>query len=75
MTTAAERLVSLVGTTGTAGALMLSIGSGATAGAALVAYSGLSTATAAEHLLYNGSGAVTKPKYNSIQRFGFAGIR
>ncbi len=51
MTTAAERLVALAGTTGTAGALLLLIGSGATAGAALVDYSGLSSATAAVHLL------------------------
>lgn len=51
MTTAAERLVLLAGTTGTAAALLLAIGSGATAGAALVDYSGLSSATAAAHLL------------------------
>ena len=51
MTTAAERLVALAGATGTAGALLLLIGSGATAGAALVDYSGLSSATAAVHLM------------------------
>ena len=51
MTTAAARLVSLAGATGTAGALLLMIGAGATAGAALVDYSGLSTDTAAAHLL------------------------
>lgn len=51
MTTAAARLVSLAGTTGTAATLLLLIGSGATAGAALVNYSGLPSATAATHLL------------------------
>ena len=51
MTTAAERLVSLAGVGGTAGALLLMIGAGATAGAALVNYSGLASATASEHLL------------------------
>lgn len=50
--TAAERLLSLSKTTGAAGALLLLIGSGATAGAALLDYSGLESATAAEHLLY-----------------------
>lgn len=49
--TAAERLLALAGTTGTAAALLLAIGTGATAGAALVDYSGLASATAAEHLL------------------------
>lgn len=51
MTTAAERLVALAGNTGTAASLLLLIGSGATAGAALVDYSGLTSATAAAHLL------------------------
>ena len=51
MTTAAERLVSLAGTGGAAGALLLAIGSGGTAGAALVNYSGLGSATAAVHLM------------------------
>jgi hypothetical protein len=41
----------LAGQDGQAGALLLMIGSGATAGAALVAYSGLSTGSAAAHLL------------------------
>ena len=50
--TAAERLLALSKTTGAAGALMLLIGSGATAGAALLDYSGLESATAADHLLY-----------------------
>ena len=50
--TAAERLLSLSKTTGAAGALLLLIGSGATAEAALLDYSGLESATAAEHLLY-----------------------
>ena len=48
--TAAERLTALAGS-GAAGALLLAIGAGATAGAALVNYSGLSSATAAVHLL------------------------
>lgn len=51
MTTAAERLVTLAGTGGTAGVLLLMIGTGGTAGAALVNYSGLPTATAAVHLM------------------------
>ena len=50
--TAAERLLALSKTTGAAGALLLLIGSGATAGAALLDYSGLESATAADHLLY-----------------------
>ena len=50
--TAAERLLALSKTTGTAGALLLLIGSGVTAGAALLDYSGLESATAADHLLY-----------------------
>lgn len=50
-TTAAERLVALAGTTGTAAALLLLIGTGPTAGDALVDYSGLSSGTAAEHIL------------------------
>ena len=50
--TAVERLLALSKTTGAAGALLLLIGSGATAGAALLDYSGLESATAAEHLLY-----------------------
>jgi hypothetical protein len=51
MTTAAERLVSLAGQSGAAGALLLAIGAGATAGEALADYSGLPTATAAVHLM------------------------
>ena len=50
--TAAERLLALSKTTGAAGALLLLIGSGATAEAALLYYSGLESATAADHLLY-----------------------
>ena len=49
--TAAERLVALAGTTGTAAALLLLIGSGSTAGAALVNYSGVTSDTAAVHLM------------------------
>lgn len=49
--TAGDRLRSLAGAAGTAGALLLLIGSGATAGAALVNYSRLPTGTAAQHLL------------------------
>lgn len=49
--TAAERLLQLAGTTGTAAALLLSIGSGATAGEALNDYSSIESGTAAEHLL------------------------
>lgn len=49
--TAGEQLASLAGTTGAAAALLLAIGAGATTGAALVDYSGLSSATAAQHLL------------------------
>ena len=58
MTTAAARLVSLAGATGTAGALLLMIGAGATAGAALVDYSGLPSGTAAEHLAHEAASAV-----------------
>ena len=49
--TAAERLVALAGSTGTAAALLLAIGAGATAAAALVNYSGLTSDTAAVHLM------------------------
>lgn len=56
MTTAAERLVTLAGTGGTAGVLLLMIGTGGTAGAALVNYSGLPTATAAVHLMTDVAG-------------------
>lgn len=56
MTTAAERLVTLAGTGGQAGVLMLLIGTGSTAGAALVDYSGLPTATAAVHLMTDVAG-------------------
>lgn len=56
--TAAERLVHLAGTTGTAAALLLMIGSGATAGEALVDYSGLPSGTAAEHLLVDSQASV-----------------
>ena len=49
--TAAERLVALAGSTGTAAALLLLLASGATAGEALTAYSGLDGETAAVHLL------------------------
>lgn len=50
--TAGERLKLLAGKSGTAAALLLSIGVGSTAGAALADYSGLSSAPAAQHLLY-----------------------
>ena len=49
--TAADRLLQLAGTTGTAAALLLLIGQGGTAGAALTDYSGLASDTAAAHLL------------------------
>lgn len=49
--TAAERLLQLAGATGTAAVLLLAIGTGVTSGEALVDYSGLTTGTAAEHLL------------------------
>jgi len=49
--TAGERLVTLAGTGGVAGTLLLLMGSGATAGEALVDYSKLSTGTAETHLL------------------------
>lgn len=49
--TAAERLHQLAGFSGSAAALLLAIGAGPTAGAALVNYSGLTTGSAAEHLL------------------------
>lgn len=69
--TAAERLLQLAGTTGTAAALLLSIGAGATAGAALVSYSGLASGTAAAHLLTDrvqapassGGGGWASPRY------------
>lgn len=53
--TAAERLVALAGQGGTAAALLLAIGVGSTAGELLVSRSGLETATAAEHLLAEGT--------------------
>jgi hypothetical protein len=59
MTTAAERLVFLAGTTGVAGSLLLMIGAGSIAGDILVSYSGLSSATAAEHLLFDSGTVVT----------------
>ena len=49
--TAADRLLSLSGITGTASALLLAIGAGATTGDALADYSGLTTGTASEHIL------------------------
>ena len=76
MTTAAERLLSLAGATGTAAALLLTIGAGATTGAALVDYSGLSSGTAAEHILVEhqadqpAGGGVLPPKpVTSATRF------
>lgn len=50
MTTTAERLVALAGS-GSAGDLLRSLATVPTTGETLVAYSGLSSATAAEHLL------------------------
>ena len=53
MITAGQRLVNLAGSGGQAGALLRQIGvTGGTAGALLVNYSGLSSATAAVHLLF-----------------------
>lgn len=49
--TAAERLLSLAGTTGTAAALLLAIGVGTTAGEVLDDYSSITVGSAAEHLL------------------------
>lgn len=49
--TAAERLLQLAGTTGTAAALLMAIGAGATTGAALVSYSDTVNGTAGERLL------------------------
>ena len=68
MTTAAERLVALAGTTGTAGALLLMIGGGATAGAALVNYSGLALATAAAHLLTDRDEPQPEPGFGGVHR-------
>jgi hypothetical protein len=68
MTTAAERLVALAGTTGTAGALLLLIGSGATAGAALVNYSGLASATASVHLLTDRDQPQPEPGFGGVHR-------
>lgn len=59
--TAAERLVALAGTGGQASVLLAMIGSGDTTGAALVNYSGLSSGTAATHLLTDITGAVQTP--------------
>lgn len=53
--TAAERLLQLAGTTGTAAALLLAIGVGATTGEALNKYSVITEGTAAEHLLSEGA--------------------
>ena len=49
--TAAERLEQLAGITGSAASLLMAIGAGATAAARLVAHSGLTSASAAIHLL------------------------
>ena len=72
--TAAERLLALSKVTGAASALLLAIGSGVTAGEALVDYSGLSTNTAAIHLLtdvVSGGGIVHKKhKKRWIERDG-----
>lgn len=68
MTTAAERLVQIAGTTGTAATLLLLIGSGATAGAALVDYSGLASATAAQHLLSE-SAVAPAPTFSGGARY------
>jgi hypothetical protein len=51
--TAGERLSSLAGTSGTAGALLMMIGTGTTAGEYLVSYSGLGFSTAAASLLFD----------------------
>jgi hypothetical protein len=68
MTTAAERLVALAGSTGSAGALLLMIGSGATAGAALVDYSGLASDTAGNHLLTDRDQPQPEPGFGAVHR-------
>lgn len=49
--TAGERLAQLAGQGGTAASLLALLGVGATTGALLASYSGLTTGTAADHLL------------------------
>src|SRR5574343_118571 len=68
--TAAEKLVALAKSTGAAASLLLLIGSGQTTGAALVDYSGLTSATAAEHLLVEHvvSSADTPKAYATTER-------
>lgn len=56
MPTAADRLVTLAGSGGTAGALLIIIGNGTTASSRLVDYSGLSSDTAAVHLMTDVTG-------------------
>lgn len=58
MTTAAERLVELSGSTGSSAVLLLLIGSGVTPAEALVDYSRLPTGTAEERLMVQRSYAV-----------------
>lgn len=69
MTTAADRLVYLAGTTGASSSLLLLIGSGATSGDALVNYSGLSSGTAADHLMASKS-SVQDYVVTIARRFG-----
>jgi hypothetical protein len=67
--TAGERLVTLSGTGGVAGTLLLLIGSGATAGEALVDYSKLSTGTAETHLLAEADSSVRTNRGGGWERF------
>ena len=61
MTTAAERLVSLAGTGGAAGTLLVSLAAGSTAGARMVTRSTLGSNTAAVHLMYDTGGEPLPP--------------
>lgn len=68
MTTAAERLVALAGSTGSAATLLLLIGAGATAGAALANYSGLLTGSASAHLLTDRAQPQPEPGFGAVHR-------
>jgi hypothetical protein len=65
--TAAERLLYLAGTDGSAGSLLMMLASGSTSGEILVNYSGIESTTASDHLLYErvasvvGGGGYTYP--------------
>lgn len=68
--TAGERLIALSGLSGVSAAVMLqAIGSGATTGAALVNYSGLSSGTAAQHLLTDVSRETVTPSAGVRRQF------